>query len=77
MSADLAAAVRAAMGGCAQADPEAAPVRMRCLKSPFDVLGCRVPVINEAAHSADSRPSSPPWAGPPSERAIRRGRDPI
>ncbi len=40
--------------GCAQADPEAAAVRMRYHKSPFEVLGCRVPVINEAAHLADT-----------------------
>ena len=27
---------------------------MRYLKSSFEVLGCRVPVINEAAHLADT-----------------------
>ncbi len=26
---------------------------MRYHKSPFEVLGCRVPLINEAAHIAD------------------------
>ena len=51
-AAALAACVRAACAELrAQADPVAAPIRKRYLKTPFEVLGCKVPVVNAAARA--------------------------